>query len=108
MGRRIELSGDSLGHFLYALQLVGLLLVLLFVAFPLDGLAGLLVAFLFASLVGATAFGLWRRRTDSDGQRGLGTAEDITYDPFADPGQAARDRWERAVRRLPGEDDEGD
>ncbi|UPW01258.1 hypothetical protein M0R88_03915 [Halorussus gelatinilyticus] len=75
-------------------------------ALPLDGAASVALAVLFGSLVTVTAFGLWRKRTDDDGFAHLGTLEDITYDPFADPGQAARDRWEKAVGRLPDEDDE--
>ena len=108
MGNTLELSGDSLSRFLYALQLAALLFGLLFVALPIDGPVDVLLAGLLATLATATAIGLWRTTTDSEGRTRLGTAEDITYDPFADPGQAARDRWERAVRRLPGEDDERD
>lgn len=98
----------SAGRLLYASQLGVLLLALLFIVDPFDGLGGLLLAVLFALLVAATAVGLWRKRTDETGQPPLGTAEDITYDPFADPGQAAKDRWVKTVRRLPGRDDEGD
>lgn len=108
MGRSIELSGDSLSRVLYASQLAALVVVLLFVAFPIDSLASVALAFLFASLVIVTVVGLWRKRTDSDGGTHLGTVEDITYDPFADPGQAARDRWEKAVGRLPDWDKERD
>ncbi|CQR48760.1 hypothetical protein BN996_00208 [Haloferax massiliensis] len=61
---------------------------------------------LFAAVALASIVALWRRATGRDEGSRLGTAEDITYDPFADPGQAARDRWEKAVRRLPGSDDE--
>ena len=105
MGRSIEFSGDPPSLFVCVFQLVGLLLAFLFVALPLDGSASILLAFLFGSLVVVSALGLWRTTTDSDGQTHLGTAEDVTYDPFADPGQAAKDRWEKAIRRLPGGDD---
>lgn len=108
MGRTIDFSGNWLSLLLYAFQLVALLLATFFVAFPLDSSASIALALLFAVLVFVMALGLWRRTTDSDGQKHLGTAEDITYDPFADPGQAARDRWEKAVRRLPDGDDERD
>ncbi|WP_459193744.1 hypothetical protein [Halosimplex sp. J119] len=106
MGRTIELSGGSLRFALYALQLSGLVLVALFVVAPFDSAANIVLAVLFGSLAVASAYGLWRRRTDSGASTQARTAEDITYDPIADPGQAARDRWERAVRRLPGGDDE--
>ncbi|MUV58872.1 hypothetical protein [Halogeometricum sp. CBA1124] len=105
MERTVDLSGDSLARFLYASQLTALLLVVFFVV---DGVAGVAVAVLFASLSAAAAVGLWRTVRDREGGERLGTADDITYDPFADPGQAARDRWEKAVRRLPGGDDERD
>lgn len=108
MTRTFELSGDVLSRALYVSQLAALLVVLLSVVFSLDGLASVALALLFASLLVAVAVGLWRSGDDDDGQGRLGTAEDITYDPFADPGQAARDRWEKAVRRLPGSDDERD
>ncbi|WP_135828534.1 hypothetical protein [Halorussus halobius] len=105
MVRSIELSGDSFGLLVYAFQLVGLVALLVFVASPVDSPAGLPLAALLASLVVATAVGAWRGRTDDPGPEHVGTAEDVAYDPFADPGQAARDRWERAVGRLPGDDE---
>jgi hypothetical protein len=108
MGWTIELSGDSLSRFRYTFQLAAFLLLVLYVAFPLDGPARVLLAVLFASQVAVTAVGLWRTTTDGDGPEQPRTAEDITHDPFADPGQAARDRWEQAVRRLPGRDDDRD
>mgnify|MGYP006299328071 FL=1 len=108
MGRTFETPSVSLSRLLYASQLTALLLVLLFVVVPFDSFASLLLAVLFALLVAVTVVGLWRKKTGKDGGTHLGTAEDITYDPFADPGQAAKDRWVKAVRRLPGGDDEDD
>ena len=108
MGRTFDFLGVSLSRLLYASQLVALLLALLFVASPLDGFASVPFALLFASLVTVAAVGLWRTTTDSDGRNHSGTPEDITYDPFADPGQAAKHRWEKAVRRLPGRDNDQD
>ncbi|QLH76066.1 hypothetical protein HZS55_01540 [Halosimplex rubrum] len=106
MGRTIEVSGGSLRFTLYALQLGALAAVLLFVVSPFDSAAGVPLALLFGALGIATVYGLWRRRTDSGCSPQARTAEDITYDPIADPGQAARHRWEKTVRRLPGGDDE--
>lgn len=108
MGRAIESAGGWLRLLLYAVQLAALAAVLFFVVLPLDSAAGAAFALLFASLVAATVFGLWRRNPGDDGPTRAGTVEDITYDPVADPGQAARDRWEKAVRRLPGSDDKRD
>jgi len=108
MRRPFEISSVLLSRLLYASQLAALLLALLFVAAPFDSFASLLLAVLFALLVAVTVVALWRKRTGKDGGTQLGTVEDITYDPFADPGQAAKDRWVQAVRRLPGRDDEDD
>jgi len=108
MERSIEFSGDSLSHLLYAFQLAALLLDLFFVALPLDSPAGALFAGLLASLASATVIGLCRSPTDTDGGEYLATAEDITYDLFADPGRAAKERWETAVRRLPASGDARD
>ncbi|WP_135821309.1 hypothetical protein [Halostella litorea] len=104
MDRSVDLSGDALRRLLYALQLAALLSALLFAAATLDGPASLALPVLLAALVAVTAYGLWRRSGDEAAH--LGTAEDITYDPFADPGQVAKERWERAVRRLPDGDEE--
>lgn len=106
MGWSIEVSGDSFALLVYAFQLVALVAVVAFVVSPFDSPGTLPLAALFGVLAVTTAVGFWRSRTDDDGGTRVGTAEDITYDPFADPGQAARDRWEQAVRRLPGEDGE--
>ncbi|POG55560.1 hypothetical protein [Haloferax marisrubri] len=106
MGRTLELSGTWFSYLLYAVQLAVLALVLVFVVPALEYPADILLGGLFAVVILASVVALWRRATGHDGESRLGTAEDITYDPFADPGQAARDRWEKAVRRLPGSDDD--
>ncbi|WP_396612486.1 hypothetical protein ACH9L7_04215 [Haloferax sp. S1W] len=108
MGRTFEISGTSLSLVLYAFQLVAILLALVFVAFPFDNSANVVLGLLFGVVALAMVLGVWRRATGRDGGSHLGTAADITYDPFADPGQAAKDRWEKAVRRLPGGDDDRD
>ncbi|WP_336023037.1 hypothetical protein [Halobellus salinisoli] len=106
MSRTLDVSGDSLGRLLSVLQLAALLAALFFVALPLDSPASVLLAVAFGSLAIATVVGLWRGERDADGGSHLDTAEDITYDPFADPGQAAKDTWKKAVRRLPRRHDE--
>ncbi|WP_042664637.1 hypothetical protein [Haloferax sp. ATB1] len=106
MGRTLELTGTWLSYLLYAFQLTALALVLVFVVPALEYPVNVLLGGLFIVVMLASVVALWRRAAGRDGGNQLGTAEDITYDPFADPGQAARDRWEKAVRRLPGSDDE--
>jgi hypothetical protein len=105
MRRTAEISGDWLAYIFYGVSIAGLLVILSVVVWPLDGFADVAFAVLLVSLAIATAIGLWRRRTDRTGAH-LRTDEDIAYDPVAYPGQAARERWERAVRRLPGGDEE--
>lgn len=108
MERTIEITGESLGRFFYAFTLAALLLTLSFVVLPSDSFATVLVAFLVALVVAMTVVSLWRRRTDGSGYTHLGAAEDIAWQPYADPGQGARDRWEKAIRRLHDEKDERD
>jgi len=106
MGWSIEVSGDSFALLVYAFQLVALVAVVAFVVAPFDSPATLPLAALFAVLAVTSAVGFWRSRTDDSVGTRVGTAEDITDDPFADPGQAAKDRWETAVRRLPGDEED--
>ena len=107
MSRTFELSGKSLIYLFYASSLAALVPLLAFVVLPLDGFASVALAVLIAFLLIAAVVGLWRRATDREGEH-LGTREDIAYDPIAYPGQAAKHRWMKAVRRLPGRDDEED
>ncbi|MFC3478059.1 hypothetical protein [Halobacterium litoreum] len=106
MERSIDVSGGVLNVVFYVLQLAVFLLAVVYVAFPLDSAAKILLAFLFASLVAAMVVGAWR--STQGGEHAHTGSGDITYDPVADPGQAAKDRWEKAVRRLPGGDDDRD
>jgi hypothetical protein len=108
MDDSVEMSGGWLGRSVVAFQLTALLVALFFVIPRLDAAVGVLLGSLFALLALASAIATWRRATGRDDSGYLGTAEDITYDPIADPGQAARERWEKAVQRLPGRDDERD
>ena len=107
MRRSFEISGDTLIYVFYGLSLAALAPLLASVAFPLDSFANVAFAALIALLLGAVVIGMWRRWTDREGEH-LGTAEDIAYDPFGDPGHGAKQSWENAVRRLPGGDDDED
>lgn len=108
MGRLPEIDPDTLARVFYASQFAVLLLALAFVAYPFDTAADYLLAVLIAALALALAVGIWRlNRADAEPTH-LGTAEDITYDPIAAPGQAAKHRWRMAIDRLPGGDDGDD
>lgn len=104
---RIEITGATLQYLFYAVSLAVLVPLVAVLAWPFDSLANIAVAVLLLSLVIASVVGLWRRQTGRDPQH-LGTDEDIAWDPVAYPGQAAKERWLKAVRRLPGNDDEED
>jgi len=105
MSRSVDISGTSIVYLFYVVSLPGLVAILAVVVFPLDGIGDAALATLIVSLVLAGVVGAWRRRTGREDDH-LGTAEDIAYDPSAYPGQAATQRWLRAVRRLPGWDEE--
>jgi hypothetical protein len=107
MRRTVEISGQSLRYLFYASSLAALVAVLPLVAWPPDDLGSVALALLLASLMLAAVVGLWRRRTGREGEH-LGTDADIASDPIAYPGQAAKHSWAKAVRRLPGGDDEED
>ncbi|WP_255152010.1 hypothetical protein [Halorarius halobius] len=108
MDRSFEISGRSLLYVFYAVSLAVLVPLLSMVVFPIEGLGDAALAALFAVLLGAGVVRAWRTRTDREPEH-LGTAGDVAYDPIADPGQAAKHSWEKAVRRLPGRgDDEED
>ncbi|SEV92760.1 hypothetical protein [Halobacterium jilantaiense] len=108
MRRTVEMSGSSLLYVFYAVSVAGLVGVLAVAVWPLDDAASVAFAVLISGLVGSFAVGAWRQHTGRDSEH-LGTAEDIAYDPIAYPGHAAKDRWLKAVRRLPGRaDDESD
>ncbi|MGB9964758.1 hypothetical protein [Halobacterium hubeiense] len=48
------------------------------------------------------------RRSRSADAASLDSGYDVAYDPVADPGQAAKQRWRRAVERLPGNGEDAD
>lgn len=102
---RIEITGRTLQYVFYAVTLAALVPLVAILVWPFDSVGDLAVAVLLVSLVLATVVGLWRRKTGREPEH-LGTVEDIAWDPIAYPGQAAKDRWLKAVRRLPGDDED--
>ena len=100
MSRSIEITGKSLIYVFYVVSLAGLVSILAFIVFPLEGPGSVALAVLLVLLTLAGVVGFWRRSTDRDPEH-LGTVEDIAYDPIAYPGQAAKHNWIKAVRRLP-------
>jgi len=105
MERRLEITGSTLMSLFWTLSLACLVALVALVAWPFDGIGSVALAVLLVSLGVLMVVGLWRRRADRGGLH-LGTDEDIAFDPIAYPGQAAKHRWLKAVRRLPDGDDE--
>lgn len=110
MGRSIELSGNSIVYLFYASSLAIVPVLTYFVVLPLDGLDSVLAAILLAGLVLVAAVDLWYWKTGKLSEHLTTAAKrniyDITDDPIADPGQAAKRQWTKALRRLPGGDEE--
>jgi hypothetical protein len=101
-----ELTGDSLIRLFFGIQLAALLFALFLVAFNFGGAAGLVMVALVGLLLFVAAVALWRHHTGRTEVPVVGTPEDITDRPLVFPGQAAKERWRKAVERLPAEDDE--
>jgi hypothetical protein len=112
MGRSVELSGAAIVYLFYAISLA-VVPVVAAAVWPLDDLTSLSVAVLLAALVLLVAADLWYWKRGGMSEH-LTTAAsrtllyDVTHHPDANPGQAAKQRWLAAVRRLPGGEDDGD
>ena len=112
MGRSIEITGESIVYLFYAVTLAIVPVVFYFIVWPLTDLVSVFLMLPLAALVLYVLGGFYnvkvgngRYRIGSGGRDG---PYDITYDPYADPGQAAKDTWGKAVRRLPGEGEDDD
>ncbi|WP_135821279.1 hypothetical protein [Halostella litorea] len=103
MSRTFELSGSALVRLFEAASLVTLVVFVAPVLWPLNDAASLALAGLFALALAALVAAMWRSRNAGDVAR-LDTGYDIAYDPGSYPGQAAKERWRKAVERLPGSD----
>ncbi|MFC3477435.1 hypothetical protein [Halobacterium litoreum] len=106
MGRSLELSGSALLFVFEAVTLVALVVLVGPVLWPIDDPRSAALAGAFALALVALAAAMWRARTvDVTYSPGY----DIAWNPSAFPGQAAKERWVKAVRRLPrGEDEDGE
>jgi len=100
MGRSLELSGSALLFVFEAVSLVALVVFVGPALWPLDDPTSVALAGAFALALVALVAAMWRSRTVDDVARLSGY--DIAWNPSAYPGQAAKERWEKAVRRLPG------
>lgn len=107
MSRSVELTGTALVYLFYAVSAPALVAIVGVLVWPPDNPANIALAVLILSILVAGIVG-WRRRRAGKDAVHLGTDEDIAYDPIAYPGQAAKQRWGRAVNRLPDGDDDED
>jgi len=107
MERGLGISRDSLISYLIFVAMAGPLVAITLIMIPkVDALADLPLVVFFASLAIIFVVGQWRKRTDKEDEHPR-TAEDVAYNPLA-PGQMAKENWRKAIRRIPGgdEDDE--
>jgi len=102
MSRSVELSGRAL---LVVFEVVSLVALVVFVGpaiWPPEDAAGVALVSVFVLVVVGLVAAMWHsRRVDASYLR---SGYDISDDPIA-PGQAAKERWGKAVSRLPGRDD---
>ena len=106
MSRSLELSGRAL---LVLFEAVTLLALVVFVGpalWPPEDAMGVALVALFALVLVGLVAALWRSRRVEGSY--LRSGYDISYDPVGDPGQVAKDRWRKAVQRLPDGEDEGE
>jgi hypothetical protein len=110
MGLDVGGAGRWVVVLVVASQVAALAPTVAFVVGAPDGPGDIALTVLFGALALAVGIGAWRRWRGAPSGDGAGRPGDVTYDPTADPGHAARERWERAVRRLPGHtgDDDDD
>ena len=104
MSRSLELSGRALLVVFEAVSLLALVLFVGPVLWPPEDPTGVALVALFALVVVGLVAALWRSRRVEGSY--LRSGYDISYDPVGDPGLAAKERWEKAVRRLPDREDE--
>jgi hypothetical protein len=107
MGRSIEVTGRLVMTAVAGVHLIAVAGLAVFFALPIGGTTNPPLAALLGIVAVAMAAAAWRRLHGDAGFAHFGSAADITYRPL-DPGQAAKDRWRKAVRRLPGRDEERD
>lgn len=106
MGREIDISGKHVGLFYYAFTLALVLFFAVFAAAAIDSLAEVLVALPVVLLVSVWAVRRWWRASDRTGSYYLSREEGFVYDPFSNPGHAAKDTWAKAISQLPDEDED--
>jgi hypothetical protein len=89
-------------------SVLGGLLIMLFTFVPsMTNTIARWSLFILVGLFAITlAVGLWRVRTGNHSSTHTGTAEDITYDPFSHPGQAAKHSWRKAILSLKQQTDD--
>ncbi|WP_256296967.1 hypothetical protein [Haloarchaeobius salinus] len=108
MADSFDISGDWVRRVLFAVTVGGLFLVVVLPALQVGGLVGVAVAVLLSMLATVVAVGVWLSLTGRAVGPVMGTPWDITDDPYAFPGQRAKERWLRAVQRLPDGEEEED
>ena len=108
MSDSVEITGRHARLALFGVTVAGLLLVVVLVAISVGGPRGVAVGAVLSPVAVLVAVGSWRSLTGKARGPVMGTPWDITHDRYAFPGQAAKERWLRAVQRLPDGDEAAD
>ncbi|WP_440989068.1 hypothetical protein [Haloarchaeobius baliensis] len=106
MSDSVEITGRHARLALFGVTVAGLAMAVVLVGVSVGGTRGVAVAALLSGVAVLVAVGSWRSLTGKAVGPVMGTPWDITYDRYAFPGQAAKDRWLRTVHRLPDGDEE--
>ncbi|MFC4408664.1 hypothetical protein [Haloarchaeobius iranensis] len=108
MSDSVEITAKHARIALFGVTVVCLLLTVVLVAISVGGPRGVAVGAVLSPVAVLVAVGSWRSLTGKAVGPVMGTPWDITHDRYAFPGQAAKERWLRTVRRLPDGDDAED
>jgi hypothetical protein len=107
MAEGAETAGSMLLTLYYGSILAAVVVMLLAAVTAVSNpVAKLSFLALLGTLVVALAVGLWRTANGDHTATGTGTAEDITYDPFSHPGDAAKHNWRNAIRGVQQQSDD--
>ena len=104
MSDAVEITGRHARVALFGVTVAGLLVAVVLVAISIGGPLGVAVGVLLSLVAALVAVGSWLSLAGRARGPVMGTPWDITDDRYAFPGQAAKQQWLRAVRRLPDGD----
>jgi len=105
MNSGFGISRNSLIWSLIFVVMAGPLVAITLIMIPqVEGVSDLPLVIFFGSLAIIAVVGVWRKLTDRDDEHPR-TAADVAYNPLS-PGEMAKDNWRKAIRRIPGDEDD--